>query len=659
MSAMLTRIWPMARSGFTDRWTPQCASATDASTGSRERPVIPSQRGSPASSSSVGATSARTPSSRRRPRAARPTRTNGTGLSEWAVTALPSASRSSSALPWSAVIARSAPGPVGSSASTRLDRRRRSGQAAVDDLERRDGRGPDAGVADHVRVGEVRDDEVVLAGPDRLDQRVGDADGAHLRLRGRTSRPWGSGRAGVPRPGTAASTPPLKKYVTWAYFSVSATWNWRQPASETACGERARLLRREGDLDRQAGLVLGHRHDEAGRVGAGRPIGAARSKPSKSRVGQRVGQLARPVGPEVGVDDGVAVADRRRRSRRSPSAARTRRSRRGRRRPRSPRRPIARMLAHPVDDGVVAALDAVPAVVAVHRRSSGRRPSRSARPDAPPRGARSRSATNPRAERGGVSRPSSRAWTRIDGTPRRAASSARATRCRSLAWTPPGPIRLMRWSRPSGRAARAHASSSAGRSKNEPSAIAASIRGRSWRTGRPAPRFRWPTSELPIWPAGRPTASSEARSMACGQSRQQAAPGRHPRGRDRVGRRVAADPEPVEDDEDDRTRPVRRRRRRVTRRAPRAAAVRPARATMPAISSGLSEAPPTSAPSIAGSARNSPMLAEVTLPPYRIGTSATVASQPRPASTSRMASAIAAASRPLAFRPVPIAQTGS
>ncbi len=47
----------------------------------------------------------------------------------------------------------------------------------------------------------------------------------------------------------------------------------------------------------------------------------------------------------------------------------------------------------------------------------------------------------------------------------------------------------------------------------------------------------------------------------------------------------------------------------------RASAVRPARATIPAISSGLSDAPPTSAPSIDGSARNSAMFAAVTLPP--------------------------------------------
>ena len=173
------------------------------------------------------------------------------------------------------------------------------------------------------------------------------------------------------------------------------------------------------------------------------------------------------------------------------------------------------------------------------------------------------------------------------------------------------------WRMPRPSRARAQAARSAGRSKNEPSAMAASIRGRSWRTGRPAPRFRWPTSELPIWPAGRPTASSEARRTACGQ--------RSSRPR-QVGIGAAAIASAAGSSRD-RSRPGRRGRwarsgsgsRLRHAAAPRAAAVRPARATIPAISSGLSEAPPTSAPSMAGSARNSAMLAEVTLPPYRIG----------------------------------------
>jgi len=54
------------------------------------------------------------------------------------------------------------------------------------------------------------------------------------------------------------------------------------------------------------------------------------------------------------------------------------------------------------------------------------------------------------------------------------------------------------------------------------------------------------------------------------------------------------------------------------------------------------------------------MLADVTLPPYRTGVaSAAAAARPAASSAARMASAIADASCPLAFRPVPIAQTGS
>ena len=47
-------------------------------------------------------------------------------------------------------------------------------------------------------------------------------------------------------PGKGSSRPPLKKKVTCAYFSVSATWNWERPRLETTslspldccCGEK-------------------------------------------------------------------------------------------------------------------------------------------------------------------------------------------------------------------------------------------------------------------------------------------------------------------------------------------------------------------------------------------------------------------------------------
>src|SRR5471032_1523978 len=49
----------------------------------------------------------------------------------------------------------------------------------------------------------------------------------------------------------------------------------------------------------------------------------------------------------------------------------------------------------------------------------------------------------------------------------------------------------------------------AGFSKNSPSRIDLVTRVKSWYTTRPAPRFMWPTSELPIWPSGRPTSIPE------------------------------------------------------------------------------------------------------------------------------------------------------
>ena len=44
------------------------------------------------------------------------------------------------------------------------------------------------------------------------------------------------------------------------------------------------------------------------------------------------------------------------------------------------------------------------------------------------------------------------------------------------------------------------------------------MRARSCGTIAPAPRLRWPTSELPIWPSGSPTASPFAVSVVCGCS---------------------------------------------------------------------------------------------------------------------------------------------
>src|SRR3990172_7086551 len=64
------------------------------------------------------------------------------------------------------------------------------------------------------------------------------------------------------------------------------------------------------------------------------------------------------------------------------------------------------------------------------------------------------------------------------------------------------------------------AAQSTGLRKNSPVRMDFEMRTRSWYTTRPAPRFRCPTSEFPIWPAGSPTRSSEAWIRVRGNSDQ-------------------------------------------------------------------------------------------------------------------------------------------
>ena len=65
--------------------------------------------------------------------------------------------------------------------------------------------------------------------------------------------------------------------------------------------------------------------------------------------------------------------------------------------------------------------------------------------------------------------------------------------------------------------ARAREGADEGRVLEErPSATARLTRTRSWSRTRPEPIVRCPTSEFPIWPGGRPTASPDATSVVCG-----------------------------------------------------------------------------------------------------------------------------------------------
>ena len=140
---------------------------------------------------------------------------------------------------------------------------------------------PDAGVADHVRVGVVGDDEVVRARVDGVDERVGHAGGADIsgcEVVGRDLRARDQ-LAILARPGRldAAVEEVRDVRVLLGLGDVELA-----PAGLAhRLGQRARGLGREGDEDGQPLLVLGHRHDEEV-VGRGRPAGDVRSKPSKA-----------------------------------------------------------------------------------------------------------------------------------------------------------------------------------------------------------------------------------------------------------------------------------------------------------------------------------------------------------------------------------------
>ena len=189
----------------------------------------------------------------------------------------------------------------------------------------------------------------------------------------------------------------------------------------------------------------------------------------------------------------------------------------------SPRSYAARTAASPVaavvlgaslDDRVVGELRALPALVAVHRvvaAADGR----------DPRAAPALDLGDVAGARVGVRVAA--VGERVDDRVRHAlgaASSISARRWSMLACTPPRETRPEQV-QPCRARAPPHTRAGAPRCRAKlPSAIASSMRVRSWRTTAPAPRFRWPTSELPIWPSGSPTARPQAVSCVCGCSAQ-------------------------------------------------------------------------------------------------------------------------------------------
>ena len=199
-----------------------------------------------------------------------------------------------------------------------------------------------------------------------------------------------------------------------------------------------------------------------------------------------------------------------------------------------------------------------------------------------------------------MSRPSVKACSTTSSAPsRRASSTAPAG----------GPCWRARRRRRRGRAGAAagaaQAASSTSFSKNEPSSMASSMRVRSCLTTAPAPRLRWPTSELPIWPSGRPTARPQAVRVVCGYGAQSSSKTGVSASSTALPGPGSARPQPSST-----TRQTRGRRLRG-----RAEAHWPAAATICAKPSGSRLAPPTSAPSTSGWARISAALSGLTLPP--------------------------------------------
>ena len=128
-------------------------------------------------------------------------------------------------------------------------------------------------------------------------------------------------------------------------------------------------------------------------------------------------------------------------------------------------------------------------------------------------------------------------------------------------------------------------------------------------TTAPAPRFMCPTSELPIWPSGRPTARPHAISCACGYVD-------HNSSNTGVSASEIALPGPSgaipQPSRTTRTHSVAGSRRRTGRNRHQA---RVAASTIAANDSGSSEAPPTSAPSTSGWQSTSSQFSGLTLPP--------------------------------------------
>ena len=324
-------------------------------------------------------------------------------------------------------------------------RRRDRADRDVDRLGGLDRRGEVAGVADHVRIGDVADDR-------RRCRRAriastsfcGHLRAAHLRLQVVGGDLRARHQDARPRPAygvlAAAAEEEGDVRVLLGLGDAQLRQAVARRALRPACcaGRRARTRPAPAASRR---IRSGRRSATARRRGA-------RSKPSKSGAHERRGELARAVGAEVHEHHRVAVAHRRAAAdhgRRDELVVLAARIGRAQARP-AHRRRRARLSASTIASQARA--HAVPALVAVHRVVAAADAWRCARcracVAAPPAGARRLGS----AERGGMSRPSRKACTATCGTPSRRGQSSIAKMCVSWLCTPPGDSRPIRCSVP-------------------------------------------------------------------------------------------------------------------------------------------------------------------------------------------------------------------
>ena len=191
-------------------------------------------------------------------------------------------------------------------AAGREDRVGQSAERDIDRFDRLDRRGFDAGVADHVRVRDVADDEIELSdaiASTSLSVTSGQLISG-LQIVGRDVR---ARHEDALLAGNGASRPPEKKNVTCAYFSVSAMRSCVQAERREVFAERVlhRLRRIRDRGDGEAFLVLGQR-DERRQARPARALEAG-----EIGIDERMRNLARAIGAEVHEDDRVAIDERR------------------------------------------------------------------------------------------------------------------------------------------------------------------------------------------------------------------------------------------------------------------------------------------------------------------------------------------------------------